>query len=597
MTHAAHGQGRLADVAPGGQLRIRLDTPVPLPRLRIEIDGVPVDLPITLQGRTLVVQLPDDLAGPDHDIRLLRRQPDSDIELGYWTFSTRNRPAEASLTGTLEVENRQGRAGSDLRFNGNGRLGFVLAGGALRGGMGFVQTGTSRRSGIQTEVSDYFLESRFALAGQEMRARLGTQSLPAESVLAADALWRGVSLRFTTADGRSDGAVFAISPQTEGGKTNLSGLRNPDNRVAGVAAQIFPFGASSFRADVLAFDGRADLDGKAGTVRGGGLRLSGPIGADLGDFALEIAQTDTGATADSPAALANAVSAELGFGLLGAGHANALELRLSTARRGAGFYSALNPDLVADENRNRAELLFQSEEWNWVLSAERAVSNIGHDPGLPTDAMGSYGLDVIYSPYVFTGGFLQGVTFYGSLLQEDQRRLTTPAGGPDPEDFRLRSLSFGMDRFQPDHAWSIGAKLDWLDDLSGAGTSEQRQRIEAAYAFTPDELTTLTLRAEHGRSRTLGDWQSDNRLEMSYAFPIGAGHWSALVEAGTTWVEGDDSRNGGYLGTELRRTLTPRTALLIRADYGDGAEADDLSPDGGWTFGLALRQEFGATSP
>ncbi len=594
---AAHAQGRLGGVVQGGQLRIELSVTVPLSRLRLEIDGVKVKLPLSLQGRTLVVQLPDDLGGQDHDISVFRLQPDADEELGYWTFSTRSNQSEANFVGTLEIENRRGGAGSKTLFNGNGRLGFSLGGGALRGGLGFTQSGTARRGGIQTELSDYFLEAPFALAGQDARVGLGTQGLPAESLLADDQLWRGASFRLSNPDGRSDFLAFSISPDTEGGLSNLTGLSDPDARLSGVAAQVFPFRDGSFKADVLAFSGRADLGDGAGAAQGGGLRFSGPIGAGLGDFALEVAQTETGAAGTVSAASAQAINAELGFGLLPAEHDSSLELRLSTARRDAGFYSPLNPDLISDETRNKAELLYQSDEWQWAFSAERAVSNVGRNAAVPTDAFQTYGLDLTYSPFVFTGGFLQGVTFYGSLYQEDQRRLTTPTGGSDPEDFRLQSLSFGMDRFQPDHAWSLGAKLDWLDDWSGNGQSEQRQRIEAAFAYTPDDLTNLTLRAEHGRKKLSGNWLADSQIELSYAFPIDGDRWSGFVEAGAARVDGNASKNGTYFGAELKLSLAPQTSVLMRADYGQGAEASDLTPGGGWTVGLGLRHEFGAGTP
>lgn len=597
LVSTAEGQIRLGDVPPGGQLRIALNDTLPLSRLRVEIDGLPVDVPLALSGGKLIVTLPDGLQGRDHDIVVYRRQPDADVELGIWTFSTRDSQTEAVFAGTLEIEQRRGSAGSSTVFNGNGRLGFSVGGDLLRGGIGFVQTGTARRGGVKTEVSDYFLETRHAVLGQDFIARLGTQGLPVESVLAEDQTWRGASLRLSDPNGRSDVLAFALNPAELSGTRNLTGLEDEDSRLAGVAAQVFPFGTSSFRADFLSFAGRADLSDGAAEVSGRGLRLSGPIGADLGDFSLEYAESAHGTGGDVPAASGEYLGAELGFALIPAGQDNSLELRLSGDRRAAGFYSPLNPDLIADEESRQAELVFQSDEWQWALSAEEAQSNIADNPALPTDRFRTFALDATYSPYVFTGGFLQGVTLYGSLLQEDQKRLITPEDGPAPQDFRLQSISFGMDRFQPDHSWALGLKLDWLEDLSGGETSERSQRIEASYAYTPDDLTTYTLRAEMGRSQTTGDWQDDATLEMSYAFPILDDLWSGYVEAGTTEIEGGGAKEGAYFGAEVKRRLSPATALLLRADYGQGAHADSLAPGAGWTFGLALRHEFGAATP
>ncbi|NEY90072.1 hypothetical protein [Tabrizicola oligotrophica] len=595
---AAGAQTRLGEADPDGKLRISLDEIVPLSRLRVEIDGQPVAVPLALAGRTLIVTLPDGLQGREHDIVVYRRQPDVDDELGIWTFATQTAAAEASFVGTVEVEQRNGPAGSGTVINGNGRLAFALGGDLLRGGLGFVQTGSTRRDQRRTEVSDYFLETRQALFGQDFYARLGTQDLPAESLLADDDSWRGASLRLAAPDGRSEVMAFALHPGQISGLSNLSGLGNPQARLTGFAAQLFPIGTSSLRADALVYEGKAKVAGAgSGAVEGRGMRLSGPVGADFGDFALEFARTATGPVRGNPAASGAAVEAELGVALLPAGHDDSLELRVSATRHEPGFYSPLNPDVIADENTRRAELLFQSDEWQANLYGEQGRSNIADDPALPTDRFREIGLDLTYSPYIFTGGFLQGLTFYGSLYSEDQRRLATPAGGPDPEDFRLNSVSFGVDKFQPDYAWAAGLKLDWLQDLARGGTSERRQRLESAFAWTPGELTTFTLRAEAGRSQKTGPWRRDATLEMSFAFPIVPDRWSASVEAGATRIEGRSAQDGTYLGLEVKRSLSANTAMLLRADYGSGAEADDLAPGRGWVFGLALRHEFGVGTP
>ena len=589
----ASAQERLGDVLPGGVLRLPLEDVLPLSRYRVDIDGQPVDVRLTLSGRWLLVTLPEGLRGAEHDIALYRKQPDTDQELGVWTFGLQAGQTDVTMTGVVDVEHRQGAAGSETRYSGYGRIGFDVDGGRFRGGLGFVQTGDARRR-VDTEITDYFLETRRAAFGHDLTFRLGTQYLPTEVLLADDADWRGLSLRQTDPERRRDVLPFALKPGEASGTDNLTGIEDPDARVIGAAARVFPLAGSGFRVDALAFDGRADLPGSGpGVAQGAGLRLSGPIGQNIGDFSVDYALSGTRAPTDAKTLRGTAWQAELGFALLPEDRGDSLELRLTAARVSPEFYSPLNPDLIADEGRLKAELLYLSDEWQVRFSAAQAQSNITDDPGQPTDRFRDAALDLTYSPYIFTGGFLNGVTFYGSLYSEDQTRLHSPAGAPAPQDFRLRGLSVGMDRFQPDHAWAVGLKMDWLDDLSGGGASERRQRLEASYAYTPDDLTTLTLRGELGRRDGAAGQFDDASVEVSLAFPIVEDLWSGYVEAGATRSDAAPG-DGAYFGAEVKRQLSPATALLMRADYAQGFEADALSPGRGWVFGLGLRHDFGA---
>jgi hypothetical protein len=589
---SAMAQSRLGDYRPGSQLSLPLPEILPLSRLRVEIDGIPVDVEMALSGRSLLVTVPEGLSGRDHDIVIFRRQPDADAELGVWTFGVPSGLTTVVATGVIEVERREGSAGGASLYSGFGRLGFDVDDGRLRGGIGFVQKKDGRKRRIGTEVTDYFLESRRAAFGQDLTFRLGSQSVPAESLLLDDMEWRGASLRLADPAGRSDALAFVLQPGEASGTANLTGVEDPDARLAGVAGHVFPVAGAGFRADIVAYDGRADLDdGTPGPVRGAGLRLSGPLGQDLGDFSLDYAVAAR--PADLARADATALAAEAGISLLGPDHEGDLELRLSAARVGPLFYSPLNTDLIAGEGRLGAELIYLTHEWQLSLSADRARTNIAADPGQTTDEFRDVALNVTYSPDVFTGGFLNGVTFYGALYSEDQRRLRTPHGGPPPQDFRLQGASFGLDRFQPDHSWALGVKLDRLSDLSGAGTSEDRQRIEAAYAFTPDDLTTLTLRGEAGQRQRATGTTRDATVEVSLAFPVIPDLWSGYLEAGSTRSD-IAADNAAFFGVELARDLQEGSKLLFRADYAEGKLADNLSPGRGWVLGLGFRHDFGA---
>jgi hypothetical protein len=593
----AAAQSRLGDVPPGGVLRLPLDDVVPISRLRVEIDGAPVDVPLALDGDRVLVTLPPGLSGRDHDIVLLRRHPDQDVELGIWTFGVPTGQTETVMTGVIEVERRQGETGGETRYAGNGRIGFDVDDGRFRGGIGFVQSQAPGSGRAETDVTDYFLETRRAAFGRDLILRLGTQTLPSDSLLAEDGAWRGVSVRLDDPDGQSDVLGFALHPAEASGRRNLTGLEDPDARIAGVAGHAFPLANAGLRADILALTGRAPLaSGDAGRVSGAAVRLSGPLsfgdlGQDIGDYALDYALSET----HDPAGPARAAAwqAEAAVALLPQSNGATMELRLSASRVEADFFTPLNPDLIANERRLGAEVLYQSDEWQVRLGAAQARSNIAGDPRQPTDQFRDLTLDASFSPYVFTGGFLNGITFYGSAYAEDQSRLDTPAGGPPPDDFRLRGISLGMDRFQPDHSWAVGVAVDWLDDRSGRDGTERRQRVQAAYAFTPDDLTTLTLNAELGERKGAFGTLNDMTLETSLAFPIVPDLWSAYVEAGAIRTDAPGG-TGAYFGAELKRDLSPATSILLRADYAEGAKADPLSPGQGWVLGLGLRHEFGS---
>ena len=596
----AEAQARLGTPDATGQLRLPLPAPLPVSRLRVEVDGQAVDAALALSGRDLIVTLPPGLTGSSHDIVLYRIEPGADVELGIWRFDTPTGATDITLTGRLELAARSGPAGRELALTGSGRIGFERDGGRWRGAIGFLQDQDDTTRNPRTEITDYFLEHRGALLGDALIARIGTQDLPGETLAMDDSARRGLSLRLQDPGGRSDFAVFALSPNAESSRRNLTGLENGADRVSGVAAQVRPFAGRGFQVDLLAYGGRAtDVSGRRSDVAGRGLRLSGPLSfLPNGAFELGYAQTEDQQMLDGfPLTLRDeAWTAEISTGLLPEGDERSLSLILDGAETGGDVIAALNPDLLGDTRSAGVTLLWQSPFWQWQAEARRGRTNVDDLPGLPTENLRDLAFDLYFLPDDFTGGPLNGMTFFASAAREAQSRRRSPVTGPAPQDFRIDSLSFGMDKFQPDYAWALSVNLEHLaftGTNAAPGTGDRDLWLEGLYAWTPDDRTTLTLGGEIGTRRINGTGHDRAAIEFGYGWDLAPDRWSALIEGGASRDAAPDGEYGAWFGAELARQISPSSQMVLRADYGRGSEAPDLAPEGGWVMGLALRHDLG----
>ncbi|MBL8563913.1 MAG: hypothetical protein JNN06_16720 [Gemmobacter sp.] len=600
MATPAGAQARLGAVAEGGTLRLPLAETVPLSRLRVEIDGIAVAAGLRLAGRDLLVTLPPGLQGASHDITLYRVEPGADVELGIWAFETPSGATEVTLTGRIEAGVQAGPEGTAGLLQGSGRIGFSRDGGRWRGALGFRQDQEDDSRNPRSEITDYFLEHRGALWGDALIARIGTQEPPGETLAMDDSARRGLSLRLQDPGGRSDVMLFAVSPNAVSGRRNLTGLEDQGDLVRGVAARVLPLPGRGVQADLLAYAGRAEDGDRTARVAGQALRLSGPLALlPGGSFELGYLQSrhEIALNGFPETRQDQAFAAEIGMALLPEGDERSLTLTLGADRTGPDVILPLNPDLTADADQAGREigLLWQSAFWQWEAKARRAETNLDGLEAERSDALHDYGFDLYFLPDDFTGGPLNGMTFFLSLGREDQRWLR--GGGPDgsgaSEDFRLDSLSLGMDKFQPDYAWALSLTREALRPASGA--DETDLALEGLYAWTPDDATTLTLAAELGQLRKPGSRYNRLSLEAGYGWDLAPGLWTGFVEAG--WQEDQDpeAEEGAYFGAELARRLSPATELVMRADYGRGAEAPDLAEDGGWVMGLTLRHDLGSS--
>lgn len=575
----------------GSIIQIQLDRIVPATRLQIIVDGDIVSSPFGVRGQTLSLTVPRTLNGVLHDMIVYEITPSGRERLGIWEFET----AEGAWDYFASIQMESGiRAAGNARESyarGGGRLDFDLDDGRSRGGVSFTLRETPDPvTGDRVEIHDWFLESRLGFAGQAASMRLGNHYYSADGSLIDESSRRGFSFKFGDPDRSYDAALFALQPSLSSDANNLTGLSNPNDRVTGFLASAHPFGSPGLRLTLAGFDGKThDLpDGGAGTVRGAGLALSGPLGRSA-DFLLAYDATEwnsgTGATR------AKAVSSEVNVELLDTG-ARTLTFGIGYDNVEQGYHSALNPDLIAGEETLSFSLASYGPTLDWQLEAAYARTNAGAPASNPEDRLGRLGFTASYSPDVFTGGFLNGTSFFLATEMLTTDRFHSPAGSLSPSDNTIWSFSLGMDRFRPDHSFAVLYTFDRFDDRTGAGLDEDVQGLEGLVSFTPSNRFNASLGAETRFHNTAaGDyWQAQLNAALSYE--LIPDKLTAGIGLGFEEDRKPGAADGAWFETELAWDVLDNHAMVFSADYGRGSKAHTLVGGDGWVFGLALRSEF-----
>lgn len=584
-------EARLGVVAAGQVLRLRVSDLPPLSRILIRLDGDDVDLPLAVEGGYLLVSLPETLPGVAHDLVVLQRKPDQDVALQTFTFETPVGKTAYALSGTLEAGALSGRT-TDNHVRGDARLSFEIDRGRVTGGVTLSRS-IDRATGLATtEITDYFLQRRMALGGDDLTLRIGSQDFEDDLPLFDEASRAGVSLRLSDADQRYDASGFAIRASVWDEARNAFGLGDSADRVIGARGSVMPLAGRGLKLSFAGFSGTvANLpSGNAGANEGFAGGLSLPFAQDRGSFAIGLAQTDW---SDGAPQTGQALTAEASFLLTPSGDAQSLTLTARATRVDAGYFSALNPDLIPDESRSELEAVWYAPQFQASLTAARALNDLAADPDLPTDRFREATLDLYYTPQDFTGGFWNGTSLNLTLHREDLRRIETPDGAPEPEDFRFESLGFGIDRFRAETSWALRYSHENLTDLTGAGADESADRIEALYAYTATDDITVNLAARAARINKAGARHEERDVSASLAKQLIPDRLSAEIGVGQLVSDVPSAKPGRYLASELAWEFLPDQELVLSADYGSGAKAHYLNKAGGWVFGLAYRREVG----
>ena len=579
-------------VAPGQVLRLRVADLPPLSRVLIRLDGDDVDLPVAMQGGDLLVTLPSGLDGVSHDLVVLRRNPDVDVALQTFTFETPHGQTAFALSGRVEAGVMTSAVQTATYAIGNGRLSFEIDHGRITGGVTMARKQDATTGQISTEITDYFLERRVALWGDDLTLRLGSQLFEDELPLFDDAARAGLSLRLTDADRRYEAGVFGVQASVWDDTRTAFGLSDAADLVFGSKGYLYPMAGRGLKLGYAGFIGNVPLlpSDAAGSNKGLAGSLSLPFAGDRGNLLAGLAQTwsDDGTTSVT----GQAVNVKASVVITPPGDARSLTLTAKHARVEAGFYSALNPELIPDEARTELELAWYAPQFQADLTLAHALTDLGKSPTEATDRLHEATLDVYYTPQDFTGGFWNGTSLNLSLHSEDQRRVETPKGAADPQDHRFDSLTLGIDRFRAKTSWALRYRHESLTDLTRRGGDQTANRVEALYAYTVTDDISLNFAARfaHVVQKDLAYEERD--VSVSVSKQLIPDRLRAVVGLGALVSELPTAQPGQYLSSELAWEFMPEQEIVISADYGTGAKAHYLTDGGGWMFGLAYRQDF-----
>lgn len=589
----AQSQELLGMFSAGSFVKVELERPITPTLLKVLIDGEELAVGWHIVGNHLQLTLPQNLSGQRHDLVLILDKPGQPEVIGSWVFDTPAKGSEIFVSLVTEVGSVASDTDSDEYASVAGRMDFALGGGRYIGGASF---GYPDEAGIQTPadllIYDLFLQYQNSVFGDDLYTRFGTHYIINDTSLIDDATHRGVSLRLEDLSNRYQIAVFALTPATLEGVENLSGLEDPTDLVVGTYGYVFPFAGNSTRLSFAGYQGNTTLtpDGAPGSGEGYGLTLTHPLAEGRADVALgvEASNWETSIAEHS----GKAILLELDYELLPDEQRN-LGVSFDYRWVDQDHYSFLNPSQILGEQGAVVGLHYYVPEWQWQLELGYATTNYHGDPTAPTDALADLSAQAFYLPDDFTGGFLNGATFYAMLDILAQDRLTTPLGAIDPQDNTFYSAIVGFDKFHRDYSLAISYRHDVLDDRTALDEDELTRRIEFLYSATPSEYTEFRLSSEIGHVINSAGSYWDGALGLLVSYEFAPEVLTLETGFGFADFENPTLDDGLYFEQSLLWEFIDGYNLVLNARYGEGTDVHSLvDGDEGWTFGVGLRTEF-----
>ena len=598
FTSQSNAQALLGAFSAGQNLEVMLDQPITATFLTVFLDGEALDPNMwSLAGTTLIIQIPDTLTGQRHDLELRWVGPSETRSIGSWIFDTPISTNEALATVVTELGVAASDTRSDTYSSASGRLDYMYGGGRFAAGLSFAHPDSAGAdSPPALMVNDLFVESMRPLFGDDLFIRAGFHNVASDSYLMDEETRRGISFRLQDLSDRYQVALFSLSPNAQDGDQNLTGLEDRDDIIHGTYGYFHPFQGASARLSFVGYTGNSILtpDAVPGTGEAMAVMLSGPLGTrGHMDYALGYEETSWQTT--GPANTGRAITAEWDIEAFADDERN-LALAFDYFQVDQSYYSFLNPNRVVGVQGGRAELGYYTREWQFELGIGQKETNFNGSTTSATDQINELSTSLFYLPQDFTGGFLRNATFYALLDILDQRRLISPAGAPDPQDFTFYSGVIGFEKFRNDYSVAVSYQHDYLDDRTAADADERAQSIELLFAYNPTTEATLKVNLEVGILETDTFRYRHGLAGVALRQDIIPDRLASETAFGFADYEDPGVTDGRFFRQSLEWGVSENHTIVFSADYGKGDYVHDLvDSTEGWTIGIALRSEFSHT--
>ena len=561
-----------------------------------EINGMRQPVPARIVGSHYIIEVPDDLQGSRHDLRLIVEGSRDQEDLGWWLFET---VSESNLVfGTVlsEIGVRTTEGEVDAFAQGVVRLEFRRNDGQQSGRLVLSR---DKSSGVGGEdavtVGDIFLETRFPAFGQDAFARIGNADIGADTILQDEASRRGLTFGLASPSGARTVTAFLLSPDTELGLDNVLGLSDKNTLVYGLSASLRPARLSGLSFDVATHRGRTRAlpDEGTGDVSGSALSVALPFADGRGDLRFGLATSAR--QSDGANVPISAIARDVGVAwrLSDDTAYQQNELLFSYAQIEQGFFSPFNPSLISGEERIGATFVSISPAWQSTFSYELANTNFNGSTLAPTDRLSSLSLSLLHDPGDFTGGGLNGTTFYLNAGLDRQERLNTPTGAAPAADNRLARLSFGINKVQPTFYWGASLAFDDLDFDTSAANDVRKVFAQARLGISPSPSFSAQFFARAGGRETGGARFKEAEASIALIRTSANGLWETALEAGYLMSEDPAVVDGRSAVLSAARDIGNDNQIVGEVTWGSGRYAPTGTTNDGVSVGLYLRTDFG----
>ena len=595
----AAAQDVLARVTDDNLLYVPFDGGPSVGPVFAEIDGIRQPLPARIVGSNYVIEIPDDLQGSRHDLRLVVEGARDREDLGWWLFETTSHRSLMFGTVLSEVGVTTTQGVADTFAKGVVRLEFSRNDGQQSGRLVVSRDDSSGVAGNDAiTVADVFLETHFPLFGQDAYARVGNADVGADTLLQDEASRRGLTFGLASSTGEQTLTAFAMSPDTDLGLDNVLGLSDQDELVFGLSATLRPSRFSGLKFDLATHQGRTHTlpDGGAGDISGNAVSVAFPIAQGRGDLGFGLASSQWQSDGTNAATSANALDVHAAWRLSDENAYQQNEVSIAYAQIDQGFFSPFNPGLISGEERIGAAFETASPAWQSALTFEVAKTNHQGSPTAPTDKLSSLSFSLLHDPGDFTGGALNGTTFYLNAGVDLQERLQTPTGAAAAQDNRLTQLSFGINKVQPHVFWGARLAFDDLDFDTSDASDEVKLFAEARLDISPTPLLSAQFFARAGGRETGGARFKEAEASIALVQNSADGLWETSLKG--SYLTSDDPAvtNGRSAVLSAARDVGGNTQLVGEVTWGAGRYAPEGTSDEGVSVGLFFRTDFGFSS-